>query len=107
MVTLVIDVTPYFQYPSLTPIEGEPTFMAMMQLERANTIAVPSPRGNGQLGHAVIVVVLGAASYNNLVGPNHPWVPPPQPPPTPVIPAGANGPAITNATNQWERSVCE
>ena len=30
MVALVIDVTPYFQYPSGTRIEGEPTFMTIM-----------------------------------------------------------------------------
>lgn len=108
MTGTVIDVTPHFQYATLTPIEGEPTFLAITQLKRelvANAVAVPSPHGNGQLGHAV--VVLGQAEYDNLAGAGNQWIPPNQPPPAPVIPVGANGPAIANANSQWERAVRE
>ena len=56
MVAPVIDVTPYFHYPSLTPIEGEPTFMAITQLECE--LVATTPTASASLLVAIVFIML-------------------------------------------------
>ena len=95
-------------YPELTKIEGKPTFLTVSVLKKellANAISVPSNRGNGALGHAVIV--LGQADYDARAGAGNAWVDPPNPGPEPNIPAAATGPQIAHANEAWKRELQE
>ena len=54
-------------HPELTRIDGMPDYLSIQRLKRelvANAISVYSTRGNGALGHAVLI--LGNAEYNRV-----------------------------------------
>ena len=103
-----VDPTTSFPHEALTPIVGKPTFAQIQGLKQemiSNAVSVHSQRGNGALGHAVIV--LGQVEYNALVGPANHWVQPPNPGPQPIIPANATQHMILAIQSQWERDTRE
>ena len=103
-----IDPTSSFPHADLTPIVGKPTFAAVQTLKKqlvANAVSVRSARGNGQLGHAVLV--LGQAAYDNLAGAGNNWINPVNPGQAPVIPAGATQHQIIQAQAQFDRDTKE
>ena len=74
-----------FEYPDLTPINGEPNYEALRVLFnqlKANARSVHTTLGRGQLGHLVLVL---AVQQHSLLS-NQPYHKPPRPPPL-VIPA--------------------
>lgn len=103
-----IDPNLSFPHATLTRIVGKPTFQGVQQIKKqliSNAVSVPSNRGNGVLGHAVIV--LGQAAYDAIAGPGNNWIDPINPGNAPVIPNGATQAQILNAQHQWEREKAE
>jgi len=101
-----VDPLASFPKATLTPVVGKPTFASLAVLRQeltSNASSVFSPRGNGTLGHAVLV--LGVAEYN--ARSNTPWVDPPNPGPAPVIPNNATQFQIQSITSAWERGTRE
>lgn len=102
-----------FPHPELTPIEGVPTFSSIQHMKRqlfANASAIHSTRGNGALGHAVIV--LGVPGYNalanaGLAGAPNNWIGPVHPGPQPVIPGAATQAQINQIRDQYYRDLKE
>lgn len=102
------DPTASFPHATLTSISGKPTFSSVQVLKKqlvANAVSVRSARGNGNLGHAVLV--LGQAAYDNIAGAGNNWVDPPNPGPAPVIPPGSTQHQIIAIQAQWERDTKE
>ena len=100
--------TASFPHAEITPIVGKPTFATVQTLKKqliSNAISVRSSRGNGALGHAVIV--LGQADYDNLAGAGNNWVNPNNPGPAPVIPAGATQHQLIAIQGQFDRDTKE
>ena len=96
-------ITALFPHAELTRIEGQPTYLALQKVRRelvSNAMSVHSTRGNGTLGHAVIV--LGAVEYNRIANPAgghaNDWQNPVHPGAAPVYPPGAGGGAPSGAT---------
>ena len=57
-----------FPHAELTPIVGKPTYASVQELKKqlvSNAMSVYSSRGNGVLGHAVIV--LGQTDYDAIL----------------------------------------
>ena len=84
-----------FPRPSLTPIDGLPTFVSIrnMQIElNANAASVHSNLGNGQLG--LLYLTVDRATYGTLS--NVAFVEPPNPGPVPEIPANATSRQATD-----------
>ena len=103
-----VDPTTSFPHETLTPIVGKPTFATIQALKKqliSNAVSVHSQRGNGALGHAVIV--LGQVAYDAIAGPGNNWVQPPNPGPTPNIPNPATQHQIIAIQSQWERDTRE
>lgn len=102
------DPTLSFPHAELTRIIGKPTFHGVQQIKKqliSNAVSVPSNRGNGVLGHAVIV--LGQVAYDAIAGPGNLWVDPVNPGNAPLIAANATQAQILNAQHQWEREKAE
>ena len=77
-----------FPHPTLTPIEGIPTFATICQLQlelNSNASSVHSNLGDDQLG--LLYLTVSQATYNELS--NVPFVPPVNPGPVPSIRGGA------------------
>lgn len=103
-----MDPSTSFPHAELKPVVGKPSFHDVQQLKKqliSNAVSVASNRGNGALGHAVIV--LGQAGYNAIAGPGNNWINPANPGNAPVIPVGATQAQILNAQHQWEREKTE
>ena len=107
---------PSFGYPhaELTKIEGKPDYLSLEKLKSevyTNAVSVTSLRGNGQLGHAVIV--LGAAEYNRIAnlgaggGNAFNWTPIAHPGNAPVIPNNATVQQSQNIRDLFDRQMKE
>ena len=84
-----------FPHPSLTPIDGLPTFASIrnMQVElNANAASVHSNLGNGQLG--LLYLTIDRTTYETLS--DVVFVEPPNPGPVPEIPANATARQATD-----------
>ena len=78
----------YFQYPTLTTIQGEPTFESLRTLHneiKSNALSVASTLGGGIHGH--LGLVLSNAEYDRIT--NVPYVRPPHPGPLIIAPGTA------------------
>jgi hypothetical protein len=102
-----------FPHPELTKIDGPPSFVPLQKLNEelfANASSVYSARGNGALGHAVLV--LGVAEYNRVAnlpagGNANNWQAPAHPGIMPNIPAGATNAMIANITATHKAALQE
>lgn len=103
-----------FPHPELTRIIGAPTYLTLQQTRRelmANAISVHSIRGNGLLGH--VVIVIGINAYNLLANPApvggnaNNWTMPTHPGQAPNYPAGANSNQIARANATYDRELKE
>ena len=106
MTTSEPSTTFQFPYPELTPIVGKPDYLGIAKIKKeltSNAMSVYSARGNGQLGHAVIV--LGVHEYNNVSAVA--WADPVNPGPGPVIPAGATNAQINAIRDGFTRDQYE
>jgi hypothetical protein len=102
------DPTSTFPHADLTVLTGKPSFASVQVLKReliANAMSVHSSRGNGTMGHAVLV--LGTPAYDLITGVGHAWTDPPKPDTAPIIVAGATSAQITSAHRLWERECHE
>jgi hypothetical protein len=84
-----------FPHPTIFPITGMPNYEALSELNlklNSNASSVHSDLRNGQLGLLALTVLV--AVYNMLS--NIPFVPPPNPGPTTIIPAIATAAQISN-----------
>ena len=100
MPTLIESVVEGFPFPTVHPIVGEPNYESIAALHQqlnANAASVPSHLGNGALG--LLYLTVSPAVYANLSA--APFVPPTNPGPTPIIPAGAQGPQIANIRTEF------
>jgi hypothetical protein len=96
-----------FPHADLTPIVGMPSFAAVQDLKKqliANAVSVYSPRGNGLLGHSVLI--LGQAAYDALAV-NTPWIAPVNPGNAPIVVANSTQHQLLNTQHQWEREKAE
>ena len=78
-----------FPHPTLTAIEGIPSFATIRQLQvelNANASSIHSNLGDGQLG--LLFLTVSQATYNTLS--NVPFIPPENPGPVPIIPRGSS-----------------
>jgi hypothetical protein len=84
-----------FPHKSIHPIVGQPTYESIKELHlklNENAVKVHSNLGNGLLGYLGVTVT--PAIYNTLSA--TPFVNPPNPGITPVIPPNSTGPAMNN-----------
>ena len=87
MPTEIDAIVENFPHPTLTPIEGIPSFASIKTLHlqlNANAASFHSNLGNGQLG--LLALVLSQETYNNLS--NVPFDIPQNPGPVAIMPAG-------------------
>jgi hypothetical protein len=84
-----------FSHPTIVPITGMPNYEALSDLNlklNSNASSVHSDLGNGLLG--LLALTVSVVVYNTLS--NTPFVPPINPGPTAVIPAGSTAAQINN-----------
>lgn len=94
------DIRTSFPQPTITPIEGEPTYESIKLLHnqlKSNAASVPSTLGGGNHGH--LGLVLQATLYTTVLGQQ--FVEPPNPGITPNIPAGSTNAQIGVLTRQF------
>jgi hypothetical protein len=104
MVSSAADLKAAFPTVILTPVgtlSDPPTYATIRQIQvelNGNARSVHSNGGDGILGH--LALTLPPAKYNALSAGNVPFVPPVNPPPSPVHPAQATAPQISEANRQ-------
>ena len=99
-----------FPKKELTKVEGKPTYLSVKKLKSeliTNACSVHSSRGNGLLGH--VVIVIGENDYNARANPGggnaNDWDPPTYPGNLPVIPANATAAQTNTITSQWNQQT--
>ena len=78
-----------FPHPTLTPIEGNPTFATICQLQlelNSNVSSIHSNLGDDKLG--LLYLIVSQITYNNLSDAF--FVTPVNPDPVPIIPRGSS-----------------
>ena len=88
-----------FPHPTLTPIQGIPTFASIRQIQvelNANASSIHSNLGNGQLG--LLFLTVSPATYETLS--DVPFEIPVNPGPVPVIPAQMSARAAADARTE-------
>jgi len=104
-----------FPKPTLSPIEGTPTFLGLRQLKAeliGNALSVPSTRGTGTLGYVALVIGKNAydAKANPTGGNRFNWTDPTHPGTEPKFPAKKDGytdKEITTIKTRWEYALKE
>ncbi len=104
------DFTANFPHPTLTAIQGTPTFATVRLLKQecfANAASVDSSLTAPDLGHSVLVI--GEPEYNALataaLGAAFAFAPPARPPAQPQFNAGATNQALATAKADWHRQT--
>lgn len=95
MAPLIDSIVEGFPFPTVQPIIGEPNYESIAALHlqlNANAASVQSHLGNGVLG--LLYLTVSPAVYATLSA--VPFVPPPNPGPSPIIPPLATGHVINN-----------
>lgn len=97
-----------FPHQELTPLPAteKPTNASLRPLQKelnANAMSIPSVRGGGAHGH--LALTMSAAAYLAVAG--FPFAAPVHPGPSPVHPAGATGPVITENNRQYAANLKE
>lgn len=95
MPSIIDSIVAGFPFPNVHPIIGEPNYESIAGLHlqlNANAASVASHLGNGLLG--LIYLTVSPAVYATLSA--VPFIPPPNPGPSPIIPEGSTGPQIAN-----------
>ena len=85
-----------FPHPDLPPIEGQPTYekiAAIKSLLAANAASIQTTRGGGDNGYLGILLSPAVYATINAI----PWIDPPNPGATPVIPPNATSAQIGEA----------
>ena len=93
-----------FPHPTVPPIVGQPAFDTLKGLKlllSTNAASVISHLGNGALG--LLWLVVSNTVYNTLSA--APFVPPQNPGPIPIVPAGSTGAQITILTDTHAREA--
>ena len=89
-----------FPYPTIPPIIGQPNYESISEVHlqlNADSASVQSHLGNGALGLLFLTVLPAVYNTLSLI----PFVPPVNPGPDPVIPAGSTGPQIADIRHQF------
>ena len=101
-----------FPHKELPKIEGKPSYLSIQQLKAkliANAVAIHSSRGNGLLGH--VVLVIGEDDYNTRANPAggnaNDWVTPVYPGNVPNVPANGTAAQINHITATWQSDTKE
>ena len=89
-----------FPYPTIPPIIGQPNYESISEVHlqlNADSASVQSHLGNGALGLLFLTVLPAVYNTLSLI----PFIPPVNPGPDPVIPAGSTGPQIADIRHQF------
>jgi hypothetical protein len=98
MATSIKSLIESFPYPSIPPIQGQPTYeliTSVTHLLDPNTASVQTDLGGGAHGHLILTI---SATVLTMLSPTAPFIVPINPGPTPNILNDANAQLTNNIT---------